>query len=122
MDGATAATLIGIHASQGWETALWFSFLFWIMAIVASIFIMILVKIFSKKSEKPFNSVALLGFVFSIFLPVAGLILSLFGMKNEETHEGGKLYYTLGFVFSFVFCFIAFLLALVHLFTPFLPF
>ncbi len=123
VSGVTAPMLIGLHASQGWEMALWISLLFWSLIIGAGIVLILLVKLFTGKDpEKPFNIAALLGLLFSCFMPLAGLILSAVGKRREKVCDGGKLFYLGGFIVSSVFILLAVVLAIVHVCVPFLPF
>lgn len=122
MDGVTAAPLMGLHVNSGWEMALWISLLFWILAIIASILMILLLRVFHADDEKPFNRIALLGAIWAFFMPVAGLLLSSVGKRQAKTHEGGKGYYTVGMIVSGLFLGLAVILAIVNAFSPFLPF
>ncbi len=120
VDGVTAPTLIGIHTSQGWEMALWLSLLYWSLAIVAGIVLILLAKLFTGK--EPFNRAALLGLLFSCFMPLAGLILSAVGNRRAKVCGEGKLFYLGGTIVSTVIVVLAVVLAIVQVCTPFLPF
>lgn len=122
MDGVTATSLIGIAVSEGWQMALWLSFVYWILAVVASILMVIITKKFFGSEGKPFNIIALLGLIWAFFMPIAGFMLSMFGKRLAATHEGGKLYYIGGIAVSSVFMGIAILLAFIQAGAPFLPF
>lgn len=122
MDGVTATSLMGLHVSDGWEMALWISLVFWILAVVASILMVLILRLFSADDEQPFNRIALLGAIWAFFMPLAGLILSSVGKRQAKTHEGGKVYYTVGMIVSGLFIGLAVILAIVNACNPFLPF
>ncbi len=123
MDGVTATSLLGIAVTEGWQMALWLSMVYWILAVVASILMVLFSKLFvSKDDEKPFNTIALLGLIWSFFMPIAGFMLSMVGKRQAATHEGGKFYYIGGLIVSSIFFGIAIILALVEACVPFLPF
>lgn len=123
MDGVTATSLMGIAVSDGWETALWLSFVYWILAIVASIVMVLVTKSFlGKDEEKPYNYAALLGFIWAIFMPVLGFVLSVYGKRLSSTHDGGKVFYLGGVIIGGFFMVLSVVLALFHAGAPFLPF
>ena len=123
MDGITATSLMGIAVSEGWEMALWLSFVYWILAVVASIIMVLVTKSFlGKDEEKPYNYAALLGFIWSLFLPVLGFVLSVYGKRLSATHDGGKVFYIGGVIIGGIFMVLSVLLALFHAGAPFLPF
>lgn len=125
-DGVTATSLIGLHNTEGWEMALWMSLVFWIMAIVASILLVLLVKVFSggeEEDELPYNKIAILGLIFSLFMPIAGVVLSFIGKRREgKTHEGGKIFSIGGLIIGGIFVLITIVVAIAHAASPFLPF
>ncbi len=125
-DGVTATSLIGLHTTEGWEMALWMSLVFWIMAVGASIILVLLAKVFSggeEEGELPYNKMAILGFVFSLFMPIAGVVLSFIGKRREgKTHEGGKIFSIGGLIIGGIFVLITIIVAIVHAASPFLPF
>lgn len=125
-DGVTATSLMGLHNTEGWEMALWMSFVFWIMAIAASILLVLLTKVFTggeEEDELPYNKIAILGLVFSLFMPIAGVILSFIGKRREgKTHEGGKIFSIGGLIIGGIFVLITIIVAIAHACSPFLPF
>ncbi len=125
-DGVTATSLMGLHNTEGWEMALWMSLVFWIMAIAASILLVLLTKVFSggeEDDELPYNKIAILGFIFSLFMPIAGVILSFIGKRREgKTHEGGKIFSIGGLIIGGIFVLITIIVAIAHAASPFLPF
>lgn len=75
------------------------------------------------------NVYAILGFIFAFFIPIAGLILSIIGLKNASKFHSGKGLSIAGIVISSVFlailiCYLfayAFLFGIFYLiFCPFL--
>ena len=125
-DGVTATSLIGLHNTEGWEMALWMSLVFWIMAIAASILLVLLAKVFSggeEEDELPYNKIAILGLIFSLFMPIAGVVLSFIGKRREgKTHEGGKIFSIGGLIIGGIFVLITIVVAIAHAASPFLPF
>ena len=122
-DGVTAVSLVGVAEREGWELALWLTLIYWIMALTASILMVVFSNLFLGKDDgKPFNKIALLGFIWSLFMPLAGIILSVVGKRMEKTHEGGKVYYMSVLIIGGAFILLAIILAIVHACAPFLPF
>lgn len=121
-DGVTATALLGLSVTEGWELALWISLIFWILAAVASILMILFLQKFNAGDDTPFNTVALLGAIWAFFMPVAGFLLSMFGKRFSKTHEGGKPYYTVGLIVGGFFIVLAVVLAIIHACNPFLPF
>ena len=50
------------------------------------------------------NSLAITGFILSFFIPIAGLIVSIMGLKKaKQTHDNGKGFALAGIIISSIF-------------------